>query len=295
MTQEEKPKEEKANPWVAIGILLIAVTAFISIYSNFSAKNYVYNNEVMGVRVYSMIPLTELQNYRNIALYNNSNRGAITCNFEIAAISTRDIAGYKVLIEEGEEGLFIEGDRAYIRGKTEDEILKACNVFACLIQGIECSPQIWGMREIIIREKKINVVVDSKLRGLALQGYGDVLGALGYIQAENAMFDLNGDGRISKEEIEENLIKIFPHIKEDNICRVQPITTQFQKLNATNETFRCDSLRPAIVLMKSDKNVIYAEGSRLIIAGDDERVGAGAIIVRDAISPEFIRSLYRIS
>ncbi|RLI90100.1 MAG: hypothetical protein DRO89_06455 [Candidatus Altiarchaeales archaeon] len=61
-----------------------------------------------------------------------------------------------------------------------------------------------------MNSKKINVILDINLKGPALRGYGDVLEALGYIQGEHVMRDINGDGRIERWEIEENLIRYSP-------------------------------------------------------------------------------------
>ena len=88
--------------------------------------------------------------------------------------------------------------------------------------------------------------------------------------------------------------KIFPHIKENNECKLQPISTTFQTLNATNETFNCNELHPSIILMKSERNAIEVNNGDVIISGDDDHIGSACIILRDAVSPEFIRSLYRM-
>jgi len=292
----EEPKEEKTSKTTLIAVLLIAAGALVVLLSQLNTQNYTYNTEVAGVAVHSQVPLSDIQNIRNIALYNNTDKAALTCNFELAALTTRDATGYKVLVERGDAGLFILKNRAIIRGKTDDDIIHACNVFSCLQQGIECSSGIWNLSALILEKKQINVMLDKNLRGSAMRGYGDVLGALGYIQAGSVKYeDVNNDGKIDKKDIEVNLIKIFPHIKDGNSCAIQPITTNFQKLNETdNETFECDKLWPAIVFMKSNVSRIYYEGGQLIVAGDDERVGSGAIIVRDALSPEFIRKYYNL-
>lgn len=293
----EEPKEEKTSKTTLIAVLLLAAGALLVLFSQLNTQNYTYNTEVAGVAVHSQIPLSDIQNIRNIALYNNTDKPAITCNFEIAALTTRDATGYKVLVERGDSGLFILKNRAYIRGKTDDDIIHACNIFSCLQQGINCSSGMWEIRDLILEKKQINVMLDKDIRGSAMRGYGDVLGALGYIQAANIVLeDVNNDSKINKEDIEASLIKIFPHIKDANSCAIQPITTQYQKLNETdNETFECDKLWPAIIFMKSNVSRIYFKGGQLIVAGDDERVGSGAIIVRDALSPEFIRSYYHLN
>jgi hypothetical protein len=292
----EEPKEEKTSKTTLIAVLLIAAGALVVLFSQLNTQNYTYNTEVAGVAVHSQIPLSDIQNINNIALYNNTDKAALTCNFEIAALTTRDATGYKVLVERGDAGLFILKNRAYIRGKTDDDIIRACNIFSCLQQGINCSSGIWDIRNLILEKKQINVILDKNLRGSAMRAYGDVLGALGYIQASNIVLaDVNNDSKVDKKDIEASLIKIFPHIKDGNSCALQPITTQYQRLNETNnETFDCDKLWPAIVLKKSNTSRIDYAGGQLIISGNDESVGAGAIIVRDALSPEFIRKYYNL-
>jgi hypothetical protein len=281
-------EEKKTSKAVIFVIFLLVAMAAVSIYSKMQPVSYRHTSTVAGVGVYSQIPLEELQYRENVALYNNSDPAAITCNFELSAISIQNRLGYKILIEQGEQGIYIQTDKAYIRGMNYEETLRACNIFSCLKEGIECPSNLWSIRDSILKEKKINIAIDSELRGEAIQGYGDIMGALGYIQAEN----IDGNGRIENWELEESLIKIFPYIMEGSDCKLQPITTGLQKLNATNETYNCNILSPAIILQKADENRIEVTGDRIIIMGDDEHVGSAAIIVRDVISPELIRSLY---
>ncbi|MBN2014993.1 MAG: hypothetical protein JW778_07420 [Candidatus Altiarchaeota archaeon] len=288
----EATEEKKTSKAVISVIFLLVAMAAVSIYSTMQPVGYKYTSTVAGVSVHSQIPLEELQYRENVALYNNSDPAAVTCNFELSAISIQDRLGYKILIEQGEQGIYIQTDKAYIRGMNYEETLQTCNIFSCLREGIECPSNLWSIRDSILKEKKINIAIDNELRGSAVQGYGDIMGALGYIQAENQMEDIDGNGRIENWELEESLIKIFPYIMEGDECKLQPITTGLQKLNATNETYNCRTLSPAIILQKADENKIDVNGDRMTIMGDDEHVGSAAIIVRDVISPELIRSLY---
>ena len=285
---EEKGKISKA----ILAVIILSGIAVMAIHLK-QPVTYPYTSTVAGVNVHSQIPISEIQYLKNIALFNNSNKAATTCNFELSAISTVDRYGYRVFIERGEKGIYVQRNAVYIRGNTDREILQACNVFSCIREGIECPENLWEIRDIIVNSKRINVILDINLKGPALRGYGDVLGALGYIQGENVLRDINGDGKIERWEVEENLIRIFPHIKEDNECKLQPISTAFQKLNATNETFNCSELHPSIMFTKAEKNAIEVKNGDVIISGDDDHIGSACIILRDVISPEFIRSLYR--
>ncbi|RLI93267.1 MAG: hypothetical protein DRO89_00435 [Candidatus Altiarchaeales archaeon] len=285
---EEKGKISKA----ILAVIILSGIAVMVIHLK-QPVTYPYASTVAGVNVHSQIPISEIQYLKNIALFNNSNKAATTCNFELSAISTVDRYGYRVFIERGEKGIYVQRNAVYIRGNTDREILQACNVFSCIREGIECPENLWEIRDIIVNSKRINVILDINLKGPALRGYGDVLGALGYIQGENVLRDINGDGKIERWEVEENLIRIFPHIKEDNECKLQPISTAFQKLNATNETFNCSELHPSIMFTKAEKNAIEVKNGDVIISGDDDHIGSACIILRDVISPEFIRSLYR--
>jgi len=291
MTEEAEGEKGKISKAI-LAVIILSGIAVMAIHLK-QPVTYPYTSTVAGVNVYSQIPISEIQYLKNIALFNNSNKAATTCNFELSAISTVDRYGYRVFIERGEKGIYVQRNAAYIRGNTDREILQACNVFSCIREGIECPENLWEIRDIIVNSKRINVILDINLKGPALRGYGDVLGALGYIQGEHVMRDINGDGKIERWEVEENLIRIFPHIKEDNECKLQPISTAFQKLNATNETFNCNELHPSIMLTKAEKNAIEVKNGDVIISGDDDHIGSACIILRDAISPEFIRSLYR--
>ncbi|OYT40196.1 MAG: hypothetical protein B6U86_04570 [Candidatus Altiarchaeales archaeon ex4484_43] len=293
MTGEETGEEKGKISRAILAVIILSGIAVMAIHLK-QPVTYPYTSVVAGVNVHSQIPISEIQYLKNIALFNNSNKAATTCNFELYAISTVDRYGYRVFIEKGEKGIYVQRNAAYIKGNTDREILQACNVFSCIREGIECPENLWEIRDIIVNSKRINVILDINLKGPALRGYGDVLGALGYIQGENVLRDMNGDGRIEKWEVEENLIKIFPHIKEDNECKLQPISTALQKLNATNETFNCSGLHPSIMLTKAEKNAIEVKNGDVIISGDDDHIGSACIILRDVISPEFIRSLYRM-
>ncbi len=292
---EAEPKEERLSKTVVAVVILFGVAAVLGIYLNIKPVTYSYTARVAGVNVYSSIPLEDILDMKSIVLFNNSNKAAVTCNFELSAISHVDRGGYKVFVEGGEQGIYVHGDSVYIRGVSDEEVLQACNVFSCIRENITCSGDLWGVRDSILDSRKVNVILDVNVRGAGLRGYGELLGALGYVQGENVMVDLNGDGRIERWEIERNLVKIFPHIRDGDECKVQPISTTLQKLNATNETFKCSELHPSITLLNSGENAIRGSDGDVVISGDDDHIGSACIILRDAISPEFIRSLYRMN
>ena len=295
MTEEEtEGGKGKISKTVLAVIILFGIAVIAGIYTYMQPVTYRYTETVAGVNIYSQIPIEDIQYLKIIALFNESGKAATTCNFELSAISTVNPNGYKIFIEEGEKGIYVHKKEAYIKGSTEEDVLQACNVFSCLREGIECSGGLWSVRESIIDARRVNIILDINVRGASLRGHGEIMGALGYIQAENKMKDLNGDGRIERWEIEENLIKIFQYIKEGDNCSLQRTTTSFQKLNVTNETFKCSELHPSIMLLKSEKNAIEVKNGDVIISGDDDHIGSACIILRDAISPEFIRSLYRM-
>jgi hypothetical protein len=292
---EEVIEEEKTGNATTIALVIIMILIAAGLYMQIQPKSqtYDYTLTVAGVPVYSQIPLEEIQYLRIIALFNESGKAATTCNFELYALSTVISDGYGINIEEGDKGIYIQKNAAYIKGNDEDDILQACNVFLCMREGIECSEGLWGVKDSIVDARMVNVILDKDLRGTALQGHGEIMGALGYIQEENRLTDFNGDGRIEEWEVEKSLIKIFQYIKDGDECKIQHTTTMLQKLNTTNETFKCGDLHPSITLVGSEKNSIEVRDGDVTVSGDDEHMGSAGIILRDAISPEFVRALYR--
>ncbi len=269
-------------------ILIVGILALIYVYSN--RTDYRYGTEVGGVNIYSTIPLSELQTWNSLFLYNSSEKAGITCNFELSAISIPGRNGHVVRIERGTPGVYVNNRSAYIRGNSEEEILNSCHAFACLIEGIKCPENFSEIREIILNSEDINLVLDNRVGGIAgPKVYAELLGALGYLQA--ILVDKNRDGVIEQKEIDQNTVWIYPYLMEGDNCTLQPFRSIVEVLNTTNQSRDC-YISPAIYIIKSDKNEIRVDDSKIILSGDEEHLMAESIIVRDILSPEWIRAMY---
>ena len=294
----EKVNENQNNPNKKNPLILVAAAILLTIVClaclQSEPEDYTYVQSIAGVTVYSQIPLEDLAFKQSIALYNASGRIETTCNFEISALSENNPNGYKVSVEDGGFGVYIDRNQAKIMGETDSQTLHACNVFNCLREEITCPGNMWDIREIILDEREINIAIDTKVAGEGAQGYGEILGAIGYLQSKYASTDFNGDGKLDGDELNRSIIKIFPYLKEGDNCTIQPMMTSLQVLNASNKTVPCSSLSPAIILENSDINQITLIGKTLTVTGDDAHINSASVIVRDLLSPEFIRRLYRL-
>ncbi len=271
---------------LVIAVIGIGIAGYLYFGSN---SRYPYETVISGVKINSEIPLEEIQNYKTIALLNSSNNAAITCNFELSAISDNNIMGYLVKIENGKNGVYINQRIAYIRGETDDEILNACHAFACLRDGIICPDNLADIRDIILNSDQMNIILDSNVTGKGISAYTEILYALGYLQA--TLIDYNKDGSIDREEIDKNDIWICPYLKDGETCKSQPCRNIVKILNATNETRNCN-IEPGIYIQVSDNNEIRIEGGKIILSGDEDHIHTEAIIVRDILSPKWIRAMY---
>ncbi|HEX55185.1 MAG TPA: hypothetical protein ENF49_03555 [Candidatus Altiarchaeales archaeon] len=288
----EESNRENRITLLVLGIIffVIGIAVFLSLNSGFDS-NYKYEEIVSGVNVYSKIPFEDFQKINRFYLEKNPDDAGLICNFEISATSNINRLGYKVVIEDGEMGVYIDKNVAHIRGNNDGEKLRACRAFICLNKGINCTENIEQIRDLIIRKRVANVIIGENISGAGLRGYGEILGALGYLQASNIR-DLNGDRTINKSEIKETLIVILPYIQNGSICNLQPITTHFQRYNQTNMSVDCYIVTPSIRLVKSKRNAIRFYDNDLILEGDDEHLNIESIIVRDAIAPELILKIY---
>lgn len=270
--------------------LIILVASFIGIrtYSN----SYPYSAKVSGVEVRSKIPLEKIQGWVDLALENTSGGAELTCNFELAAVSVPNRRGYKIRVERGEQGVYVREVEAYIQGKTDDELLDACHVFACLRENIKCPDNFTVIRKIIENTDDFNVIVDSDVSGAGARGYAEILGALGFLQASRV--DINKDGFLDKGELAVNSVFIHSYVRENKFeCVQQPLSNLVQAINMSSNNSRRDCIiSPGIYVTKSGVNEIRVDGYKIILAGDDEHLHTEAIILRDIISPKWIRAVY---
>jgi len=283
---------------------VIAVAAFFFIvgigaaYMFFSTPSVNHEAIIAGVRIESDVPLAEVTSWRYIDLRDSKDRDILTCNFELSAISLHDRNGHSIIVQKSDStGVYISRGSVLIEGDSPDNLLNACHAFACLRENVSCPDDLDLISSKSSEWKRINVLLDSELGVDAVSGYGDLLGALGYLQAQTAgPGDLNNDDVITRQEMEasmeENMLMIFPYTIENNSCTSQPFNSALQKINKTGEVFDCSELTPSIRLLKSDANRIAVEGDNIIVEGDDIHVHTGAILLRDIIAPEFISLLY---
>ena len=291
---ENTEGEKSISKTFIIGLILICSVIAISLFLNLNSQGYKYQTEVVGVPVYSRIPLEDFRRINVFFLKKNPDRAATICNLELSAVSDIKEFGYRVLIESGNKGIYIGNSETYIRGDNYDEILEACHSFVCLNKGINCSDDMYRVVDGIIKKRVANVIIGENISGAGLRGYAEIMGALGYLQAAQ-LRDLNRDGIIDNNEVEETLILILPYIQNGTKCDLKPITTKLQRYNQTNMSVDCYIVTPSIRLVKSDRKMIRFENGDLILEGSDEDLNTESIIVRDIIAPDFYISTLRRS
>ncbi|MEA1924973.1 MAG: hypothetical protein U9M95_03800 [Candidatus Altiarchaeota archaeon] len=283
---------------------VFAIAAFFFIigigvaYMLFHTQSYNHETTIAGVKVESDVPLEEVTSWRYIDLRDSKDRDILTCNFELSAISLHDRNGHAIIVQKSEStGIYIRQGSVLIEGDSSSNLLNACHAFACLRENVSCPDDL----DLIYRKsrewKRINVLLDSRLGVDAVSGYGDLLGALGYLQAQTSgPSDLNNDDVITRQEMEESMedkmLLIFPYSLDGSTCTSQPFNSALQQINKTGDVFDCSELTPSIRFLKSDRNRVSVEDGNIIVEGDDIHVHTGAILLRDIIAPDFIARLY---
>jgi len=282
----EESREKKVETVILVLGALVVVLFLLAYIVPKPAKE----TTEYGVKVVSEMPLEQLQRMENIALYNSTATPAeLTCKFELSAISKPDIRGYRIRIQEGDTGIYLKDKEAVIKGATQEDILRACHVFACLRDGIEC-PNFLELDSLLRNAKSMSIIVDKNIDKEGMMGYAELVGVLGFIQSKRA--DRNKDGLVDQAEVDSNEFFIYPFIKDGEICEPQPLNNLIQNWSRSNRTSVCRDIAPAIVIANSNQSAIRIGGDQVWITGSGNTIHTGAIIVRDFISPEWIRRLY---
>jgi len=227
-----------------------------------------------------------------IALYNTTkSRAELACKFELSAISIGDLRGYRIKIEHGKTGIYLGKRDAVIRGMTDEDLLAACHVFACMRDNITCPQNFSAMKSMVDKADSVAVVLDSGAGSEAGRGYAELVGVLSYIQADRV--DTNHDSILSQEEINNNTFFIYPFIKQNDTCTMQPMHSLIENLSKSNMSRDCD-LEDAVYVLKSDRSELKVEGSKVILSGNDKALHTEAIILRDTLDPEWVLRIYNL-
>lgn len=245
---------------------------------------------VHGIKVVSEMPLENLRRMEYIAMSNATATPAeLTCKFELSAISKPDPRGYIITVGEGDTGVYLKARSASIKGATEDELLRACHVFACLRDGIEC-PDFDEAEAYINNSKSMSLILDEKIGAAGGRGYAELMGALSFLQGVRA--DANRDGTIDQREIDANEFFLYPWLMVNGTCEQQPLNNLIQNWTRGNITADCAKITPAIMVVESNTSAIRVEGGKIVVSGSGEVAHTGAIVLRDIIAPAWIRRLY---
>jgi len=273
------------------------VVVFLS-YRFFSAQSpapvYAY-----GVKVVSDKPLGEYTSAiqsKGLTLLDTELRGGITCNFELLAALPRSLSGYRISVEEGEQGIFLYEKEGFIKGMSEREVVTACNAFVCIAGNITCPSSVADLGKVFSNVDELNIVLDSNGGQSGGMAYAELLGVLGFMQAKK--IDVNKDNVISDFELNNmsgNFIAIRPYLKYNNTCRPQPLNNLVERFTPDeNLTVECSLLSETIFVLNSSENKIVVEDSNIYIYGDESHVYPEAVIVRDALAPDWVRALYQV-
>ncbi|MCX6695816.1 MAG: hypothetical protein NTU61_05925 [Candidatus Altiarchaeota archaeon] len=278
-------------------IRVLAIIAVISVAAlavgYFMNQPKVEKYSVSGVPVESELTLAEFQRMYYISLYNTTqSKAELTCKFELSAISSGDPRGYRIKIEEGETGIQLGRTSAVIRGRSDNELLKACHVFACMRDNLTCPQDFAALLWKVEGADSVGIVLDSSAGEEAGRTYAELMGVLGYMQAKHV--DKNMDGIFSQDEINNNTFFIYPFLKVNDTCFMQPVHSLVQNLSGSNATYSCD-LPDAIYLLPSEEeNRLAVEGSKIILSGDGRRIHTAGVILRDSLDPEWILRVYNL-
>jgi len=258
--------------------VIILLSLLWMVYTGLPSKRLHLAN-VGGVSVVSTIPIEEVRAWKKLALLRSSDPAITTCNFEIAAVSKGDRYAPVIKISKGETGIYITKNKVEIKGKNDEELLKACHAFLCLRDNITC-PSDWNtIKTIFWESRELNLIVDANLSGTAATSYAELLGVLSYVQS--ARMDL---GRESK-------IYIHPYLRIDKKCFPQPLHNFHQNLSVNSSSPQNCEI-PGLHIYRGRKNAIYMEGGKVILEAEESKIHTGVVILRDAIAPDYIRAIY---
>ncbi len=287
MDEEKDGSGEKAATVVKVlGAILVLLFALAYFIPKPSTQQVMY-----GVKIVSEIPLERLALMEYLAMDNDTKTPAeLTCKFELSAVSKPDPSGYRVRISEGDYGIYLRQKDADIKGRSQQEILTACHVFACLRDGIEC-PNFMLLKSLIDGSDSMSVILDEGVGAAGGRGYAEIIGTLSYIQSSKV--DTNGNEILEQDEVDANEFFIYPFVRTSEGCLTQPFNNLVQNWSVKKETVNCDRISPAIVIEVSNKSAITVdEGGRIVLSGSDDQIHTAAIILRDVLAPEWIRRIY---
>jgi hypothetical protein len=288
-----EPKIKKIAAIIAV--IVIAAAAYY-LYTESDKPRYVKN--IAGVMVYSKYPLEELANKTaTIGLHTYTTGAETTCNLELSGIlvargAVPDRKGYDIQMQRAPQEVFLDHAGAYIRGETDEELLKACHAFVCLREGLDCPKNLMEIKNVTLKNRDMIIVLDNRTGRDAIIGFVELEGVMGYLQAQYA--DTNGDGRLNQTEVSDNKFHIYPYMMNGDSCKLLDFRSAIEQLNITNDTAPCE-FRSGIFLQKSRTNGIAIDGQKIMITGDDASIHTGAVIVRDILSPEWIRIFNRVN
>jgi hypothetical protein len=286
--RRDKGEEDKMGTyWTVVfviggAVMLLFVVA--AVMPRPTTQNY-----VSGVKFVSEFPLDELSDMKSIALYNTTATPAeLTCKLELSAISQPDRMGYRIQIGSGDTGVYLKLKSADIKGRSEEDILRACHAFACVRDGVNCT-DFGEVEDYINNANYMSVILDGGVDQAMGRGYAEVMGALSYNQIKRA--DINGDG-LQQGEIDTNNFFIYPFLRNGSVCMPQPMSNLVQNWSRTNETVDCANIRPAIIMTSSNESSIRLVDGRIVVSGSGDSAHTASIILRDIISPEWVRAFH---
>jgi hypothetical protein len=278
-----------------IAVILIAAAAYY-LYSESDKPRYVKN--VAGVMVSSRYPFEELaNNTAKIGLRTYNSSAETTCNLELSGVlvargAVPDRKGYDIQLERAPQEIFLDWKGAYIRGETDEDLLKACHVFICIREGLDCPNNLMEIKNVTLKNRDMVIVLDNRTGRDAIIGFVELQGVMGYLQAQYA--DTNGDGILNQTEVDNNKFHIYPYVMNGDSCKLMDFRSAIEQLNITNDTAPCE-FRSGIILQKGRINGIAIDGQKIMITGDDASIHSGAVIVRDILAPEWIRIFNRVN
>lgn len=277
---------------ITVLLAVLAVAAFL--YGYWATRpegepkpaDYPIQEVLYGARIYSTIPPEKVASWNDLALYDNPLPAALSCNLEFSSLKPNPQIKYQeVEITDGESGIYIQENKAAIKGANPDEILYNCHVFSCLLSNITCPRNLEEITGVMWFADEFNVILDANLSSQAAAAYTELLAPLSYYQSMRA--DVNGDGVLDDSEVARNTLLIRPYLMSDGSCVPQPLRNLIQNLTVSNESVPCD-FASGVFIEGGGVNGIMVDGERIFLRGDTNSLRASAIILGDVVAPDWL-------
>jgi len=68
-----------------------------------------------------------------------------------------------------------------------------------------------------------------------------------------------------------------------------------QNWSRTNKTSQCENVVPAVIILPANESSIRIAGGQVVVSGSGDSVHSALIILRDIISPDWVRVFHGLN